>query len=355
MHFRHCILPNMIPDRHPRKSPAFLILLGVAIIAVAYSVVPTLFRLPPDRPGCDMPIRYGISEVDDRFPLGRKAFLGAALEAEAVWERGLGKDVFLYDPRSSFRITAIFDDRQKMTIEARELQDTVASYETESAKIADERAELLALYERDKKRFEADAAKYEEALEEYNAEVAKWNEMGGAPPEEYEKLEKTKKKLEEEGRQLTESSKDLQALAKRVNALAKTINTKAGDVNENIAEFRERYGEPRPFVQGLYTPPLSSIEIFQFEGRDDLRLVLAHELGHALGIEEHVDNDRSLMYYLMGGQDMLDPAITEEDIAAYATVCPERGFSRREAIAKYLVQTPLEDMDPLELFVLFLR
>lgn len=330
-------------------------LLGVVIIAVAYSAAPMLFRLPPDRLGCDTPIRYGIGEVDDRFSLDQKAFLEATMEAEAVWERGLGKDVFLYDPRSPFQITAIFDERQKMTIEARELQDTVASYETESAEIGKERADLLARYERDKKRFEADAAEFNADLTEYNAEVSAWNRSGGAPKDTYEELEKTKKELENREQELVEASEALRSLTERINSLAKTINTKAGDVNENIAEFRERYGEPRPFVQGLYTPPLSSIEIFQFEGRDDLRLVLAHELGHALGIEEHVDDDSSLMYYLMGGQDMLAPAITEADVAAYVATCPERRLSRRETIAKYLVQTPLEDMDPLELFALFLR
>ncbi len=326
------------------------------IAAMAVSVAaPALFRLPAGIPGCDMPIRYGVGEIDQRFPLDRKGVLAASLEAESVWERGLGKDVFLYDPQSPFRITAIFDERQKMTTEARMLEETVASYEAESAEIEKKRADLLARYERDKKRFEADAEKYEEALAEYNAEVAKWNEAGGAPADIYEKLEDTKKELEEEGRRLTEASEELQALAGRVNALAKAMNTKAGAVNENIAKFKERYGDPRPFVQGLYVPPLASIEIFQFEGKDDLRLVIAHEFGHALGIEEHVGNDRSLMYYLMGGQDIAAPSLTEEDVAAYEAVCPDKTPSKREAIARYLVLTARKDMDLMEFLGILLR
>lgn len=337
------------------KPIVFLIGLGIASVSLTYSFAPALFRLPTGRAGCDTPIRYGIGTVDERFPLDRKAFLGAALEAETVWEQGLGKDVFLYDPQSPFRLTAVFDDRQKMTAEARELEEAVASYETESTAIAGERADLLARYERDRKRFESDAAEWNEDLAAYNAEVAEWNAAFGAPRDVYEELEETREELEDRERDLVKKREALQALAARINALADTINTKAGAVNENIAEFRERYGEPRPFVQGLYTPPLSSIEVFQFEGRDDLRLVLAHEFGHALGIEGHVADDRSLMHYLMGGQEMDDPSVTEEDIAAYAAVCPERDLSRREALAEYLVRTPRGDIRASDLLGLLLR
>lgn len=346
---------DMLPTPHSRKPIVSLVTVGL-IAAMAVSVAaPGFFRIPAGVPGCDTPIRYGVGEVDDRFPLDRKGVLAAALEAESVWERGLGKDVFLYDPQSPFRITAIFDERQKMTTEARMLEETVASYEAESAKIEKERTDLLARYERDKKRFEADADKYEKDLAEYNAEVAKWNEAGGAPKTEYEELEDTKKELGEEGRRLTEASEELQALAGRVNTLARTMNTKAGAVNENIAKFQERYGDPHPFVQGLYVPPLSSVEIFQFEGKDDLRLVIAHEFGHALGVEEHVGNDHSLMYYLMGGQDITAPSLTEEDVAAYEAVCPDESPSKREAIARYLILTAREDMDPMNFLGLLLR
>lgn len=336
----------MLSSSPSRASVVSLLAFGlVATIGTALAA-PMLFRLSPGTPGCDAPIRYSIGDVDGRFPLDKKAVRSVALETERVWEQGIGKDVFVYDPQATFHITAVFDDRQKMTEDARALEERVASYETEAATIGDQHAEMLVRYERDRKRFEKDVAEYEKDLAVYNAEVAKWNNQGGAPPEEYEKLEDARKNLEEESDRLEKTSQDLQKLAQQVNTLAKTIGAKADTVNENIAKFKERYGNPQPFVQGLYTPPLSSIQVFQFEGRDDLRLVLAHEFGHALGIEEHVPYSRSIMHYLMGGQDMTNPHLTEEDVLAYTDVCQNRKLSPREEIVRYLVLPDRKDMDP---------
>jgi len=49
-------------------------------------------------------------------------------------------------------------------------------------------------------------------------------------------------------------------------------------------------------------------------------LALAHELGHTLGIG-HVDNPQSVMYYLMGEQDLKNPHLTKEDLDALKNVC----------------------------------
>lgn len=329
--------------------------IGTLSIAALTFFLPIFLRTSPPRLGCEAPIPYNIGNVDPRFPLGKDAVRKTAQEAEAVWEHGLGKDVLVYDPEAAFSIVAIFDERQKMSGEASELKQSIASYEKTSGEAEKKHAKLLAEYRSKARNFEARVKRFNSALETYNAEVEKWNKEGGAPEEEYAELEKNRKELEEEEREIKREGAALEKLADTTNGLADTLKSQTDTVNGNIAKFQERYGDPRPFVQGLYTPPLQSIEIFQFEGKDDLRLVIAHEFGHALGIEEHVSNDRSLMHYLMGGQDLLSPRLTAEDIAAYDIACPDRSFSSRERIVRYFLHTPLQEMDFLDVLGIVLK
>ncbi len=332
----------------PLSTVVRYLILGGLGTAILFLSLPILLRTSPPRLGCEAPIPYSIGNIDPRFPLDKDAVRKTAREAEAVWEQSLGKDVLAYDPEAAFSIVAIFDERQKMSGEANDLRHSIDSYEKTSTAVEKKHEKLLADYRAKAKNFEARVKRFNEALVAYSAEVEKWNQEGGAPEEEYAKLEEKRKELEQEEREIKRESAALEKLADTTNGLADTLKSQADTVNDNIAKFKERYGEPRPFVQGLYTPPLQSIEIFQFEGKDDLRLVIAHEFGHALGIEEHVGNDRSLMHYLMGGQDLLSPRLTEEDIAAYKVACPDRNFSLRERMVRYLRDTPLQEMDFLD-------
>jgi hypothetical protein len=322
-----------------------IIIFGGVIISVAFFVFPDLFDISPDRPGCDTPIHWSLGEIDSRFPLDAKQFRQTVFEAEKIWENALGKDIFIFDPQSSFQIKTEFDQRQQMSFEAQDLEKNISAYEKESSLLEKNYQTLKSNYEQQMKQFETLKKEFDKKLEQYNKDVADWNSGNQTSTKDYENLQETEKELRDLQEKLQTKSAQVNKTADELNSLAQKINTKIATVNEAVETFREKYGAPQPFVQGLYYPPLDNITIFEFKGKEDLRLVLAHELGHALGINDHIqDNPSSLMYYLMDQQDIENPSLTQQDIQAYSAAYPPISLSSLEKIKEYLITTQWKEM-----------
>lgn len=314
---------------------------------------PTLFVLPPDRLGCDTPIHWSLGEVDSRFPLSQKEFQKTAFEAEQIWEKALGKDILVFDNSAPFQLKTVFDDRQKMTYENQKLDKTIEEYEAMSESAKRQYDSLQAQYKKLKSEYDTLAQEFKKDLNNYEKEVTKWNKSGGAPDNIYEDLAKEKEDLEKRAAKLNNMSEEINELVEKINSLAQNVNSQTSDINQQIETFREKYGEPKAFIQGLYDPMANDITIFQFQDQNDLRLVIAHEFGHALGIQEHVSDPTALMHFLMDQQDILHPKLSQDDIAAYSKACPERFFSASEKLKRYLVFTPWEEMHPADIIKFF--
>ena len=80
-----------------------------------------------------------------------------------------------------------------------------------------------------------------------------------------------------------------------------------------IDQFNQRF-QPRLFDKGLFNG--REIHIYEFESQEDLRLTLAHEFGHALGMKHHND-PKALMYPMLEEQDMQHFRLQSADIALF--------------------------------------
>ncbi|HWQ60282.1 MAG TPA: matrixin family metalloprotease [Candidatus Fimivivens sp.] len=325
----------------------FLCILGGGTIGTALFVAPDIFHLPESRPGCDAPIYWSLGNVDLRFPIDQHTFLLTALEAARLWNDRTGKELLVYDPQASFSVVTVFDDRQRKSYAAQSLQETVDRFQKDAETLKKTYESLRVTFERDQTTLSAHLRSYQDQLASYNDDVSRVNAKGGASADEFESLEKMRKKLSREQESLTYESDRVSAEAARMNAIAAKLNTGTASVNGSIRAYRQKYGDSQPFIEGLYESPLRSITVYEFNGTDDLRLVLAHEFGHALGIENHVEHlPSAVMYAMMGEQDVDHPALTDADLTAYEAACPAEAEAPRDAFVRYLVTTPYSEMSP---------
>lgn len=270
---------------------------------------------------CEKPLKYSIGIIDPQFGISDDQLKVIAAEAEKVWETSLGKNLFEYESSSAFKINLVFDNRQKETVESENMQEKLGNLGLSYDSASKEYASLSLNYKKQTDAYNKGVADYRQKLERYNEKVSYWNEKGGAPGDVYDDLRKEKKELDKEFSQLENERKYVNGLAGKANTAAEKTNQIANNYNQSLNTYKDRFGGSQQFDKGVYDG--ESINIYQFYEFSDLRLTISHELGHALGAD-HVENSRSVMFYLMGDQDMNNPQATKDDLAEIERICRRR-------------------------------
>jgi myosin heavy subunit len=267
---------------------------------------------------CQKPLEYSLGNIDSRFGISEGNFLETVKEAEKVWEDPTGRNLFQYNPEANFKINLVYDSRQEQTVESRKLEDKLTQLETSYDSTAKQYGSLSAAYNKRLSDYKKAVDAYSQDLKKYNSEVEHWNSQGGAPEDVYADLVKEKRALDKRMDTLEKEKDAVNALAEKTNNLANLSNQAANVYNNNLNTYKNRFGDSVQFDKGIYNG--QEIDIYQFYETGDLRLTVAHELGHAIGLD-HDENSKSVMYYLMGDQDMDHPEASVEDIEALNSAC----------------------------------
>ncbi len=278
---------------------------------------------------CAKPISYSLGTFDERFGISRTAFLSALSDAEALWEAVLpreggstGKELFTYAPdHGTLAVNLIYDHRQEVTQELNTIEKTVKTGEKSYDALEEKYQSLKADYASLKKTYDAAVSAFNAHSAAYERDVERWNSGRRNSREEFDNLESERVALEAELSSVKSLETNLNSLVKELNSTVERLNTLAKELNLNVEEYNT-IGASRgeTFAGGTYTLDQDGprIDIFEFENHAKLVRVLAHELGHALGLE-HVEGDpKAIMYYLNEGE---NEKLTKADISALKLLC----------------------------------
>ncbi len=247
---------------------------------------------------CDQPVYYKLGTIDKEFNISSDQFLTDTKDASSIWNKLQGKDLYQYDPKAVLTINLIFDSRQQ-------LENQIGSLES---KVKNQESSL-----------DAQIAQYQQLVNEFNkrvadlnSQIAYWNGKGGAPPDVYQQLKNEQNDLENEATSLNQTAKSLNLKTQSYNSQVVSLNNTISSFNSEIIIKPE---------QGLYDVNNQKIDIYFSRNRNELIHTLAHELGHALGMN-HLADTRAIMY-----KEATDSVVaTKDDKDELQRVCMKRSL-----------------------------
>jgi len=261
----------------------------------------------------DQRIRYRIAEVDPRFALSEHELKQISQQATDIWKQGLGQDYFVYDPNARLSIRLIYDQRQDESVQRR---DQLSKLTQNEHGLSQKNTELKAMQQnlaRHSGALDVQKQSLQDLSQNYNAMIRQYNQHGGVPASQQAAVQQSLVQLRQQQHVLDQQIASFNLQVNAYNQKVDELNRLDQGHNLAIDQFNQRF-QPRLFDKGLFNG--REIHIYEFESKEDLRLTLAHEFGHALGMKHHND-PKALMYPMLEEQDMQHFRLQSADIALF--------------------------------------
>jgi hypothetical protein len=271
---------------------------------------------------CHEPDTFRIGEIDDRYMIDEHELYLLLREVADVWSEAFGRPVMEFDNDGEIRINLIYAEQQELSDQERQFRDRIQSERYRIASVEKEYEQMDREYRQRVEEHQQNLTELQQMIEDLNNWVAQKNEEGGFRESEMPLFEQRKHEVDSLSAALNRHGHRLNETARILNQKVDRINEKVADKNRLVDEYNRTFTGTRRFTQGSYERRGNdrSINVFSFLDEDELKLVLAHEMGHALGIG-HVENPGSVMYHLMGNQARPGVELTDEDRRALLNIC----------------------------------
>jgi predicted Zn-dependent protease len=263
------------------------------------------------------PLKYRIAFIDPRFQLTKEQLVEVSQQAAEIWQKETGKTYFIYDSQAQLSINLIYDDHQLVKDEQQNNLDALLqkqeAWHIKNEEIVSNKQEVAQLStDLNKKK-----ANLKSEFEQYQQEVTRFNQ-GEQQYSSANNLKEWQKQLKQKSEDLQNESNTLNLKIQSLNLKIKELNREQSDLSALKTQFKlEQKTSIQPFHKGLFSQ--NQIQIYGYASLNDLRLTLAHEFGHALGLK-HTTDPKSLMYPRLKEQDIHNFKLTDSDLDLLSSI-----------------------------------
>lgn len=270
---------------------------------------------------------YSIGEIDTGFAITHDEVADAARGAAGLWNSG-GSELLVEhtgeeDREADIVINFVYDERQERTDAELRFREKIKSEQIRLDQRQKENDQRRSRFDTETGLYLELADRTTRELNELNSWVSEKNDAGGFTKSEYEEFTERRSAVEGKQQKVMDEREKLDNMAATINREIDQLNQKFAEINTLVDRYNEEFAGDMRFTKATYQRigNRGIITVSQFMGKSELGLILAHEMGHALGID-HLQNPEAIMHRRMGSQQMYpEVQITAEDKNAAEALC----------------------------------